>query len=60
VGSLYQGNLKGGETEWCLKKKIGKIGKKKTKRKKTGKHSLTGHQVPKRAASWMLKKGKTE
>ena len=28
---------RGGETKWCLKKMNGKIGKKKTKKRKTGK-----------------------
>ena len=37
--SLFQGNLKGGGTTWCLKKKIGMNGKRATRKKKTGKYS---------------------
>jgi hypothetical protein len=40
MASLSQGTAAtGGEKAWCSKKTIGKIGKKTTKRKKTGKRS---------------------
>lgn len=48
----------GGEKEWCLKKKIGKTGKKTTKKRKTGKYSTTSEPFLKEGGEQVSGKGK--